>query len=106
MALVASSPAKPTAQTSKLPGVAGRCRPQTFSRYRHAGLPNHRPSRGLTESLTHLGPTEWQTIIARLRRARLLAGGDPHNPGQLDTHPLVREYFGEQLSIQRPEAWK
>src|SRR5262249_47414373 len=71
-----------------------------------AGLPNQRPWRGLTESLTHLGPTEWQTIIARLRRARLLAGGDPHNPGQLDTHPLVREYFGEQLSIQRPEAWK
>jgi hypothetical protein len=61
---------------------------------------------GLTESLTHVGPTEWRTIIARLRRARLLAGEDPHNPGHLDTHPLVREYFGEQLSIQRAEAWK
>jgi serine/threonine protein kinase/tetratricopeptide (TPR) repeat protein len=61
---------------------------------------------GLTESLTDLRPTERQTILAKLRRARLLAGEDPHNPGQLDTHPLVREYFGEQLRSQRTEAWK
>ena len=33
---------------------------------------------GLTESLTDLSPTEWQTILAKLRRARLLAGEDPH----------------------------
>src|SRR4029077_4093432 len=44
--------------------------------------------------------------LARLRRARLLAGEDPQNPGHLDTHPLVREYFGEQLRSQRIEAWK
>jgi serine/threonine protein kinase len=61
---------------------------------------------GLTESLTDLRPTEWRTILARLRRARLLAGEDPHNPGQLDTHPLVREYFGEQLRSQKADAWK
>ena len=29
---------------------------------------------GLTESLTDLSPSEWRTILARLRRARLLAG--------------------------------
>jgi serine/threonine protein kinase/tetratricopeptide (TPR) repeat protein len=61
---------------------------------------------GLTESLTDLRPTEWRTILARLRRARLLAGEDPHNPGHLDTHPLVREYFGEQLRSQQTDAWK
>jgi predicted ATPase len=61
---------------------------------------------GLTESLTDLRPTEWQTILARLRRARLLAREDPHNPGQLDTHPLIREYFGEQLRSQQANAWK
>ena len=44
---------------------------------------------GLTESLTNLSPTEWRTILTRLRRARLLAGEDPHNPGYADTHPLV-----------------
>jgi predicted ATPase len=61
---------------------------------------------GLTESLTNLSPTEWRTILARLRRARLLAGEDPHNPGYVDTHPLVREYHGEQLRGQRSDAWK
>jgi tetratricopeptide (TPR) repeat protein len=61
---------------------------------------------GLTESLTNLSPTEWRTILARLRRARLLAGEDPYNPGYVDTHPLVREYYGEQLRGQRSEAWK
>jgi hypothetical protein len=61
---------------------------------------------GLTESLTNLSPTEWRAILARLRRARLLAGEDPHNPGYVDTHPLVREYYGEQLRGQQSDAWK
>ena len=61
---------------------------------------------GLTESLTDLSPSEWQMILARLRRARLLTGEDPHNPGHLDAHPLVREYFGEQLRDRQADAWK
>jgi hypothetical protein len=59
-----------------------------------------------TESLTDLRPTEWPTILAKLRRAKLLAREDTHNPGQLDTHPLVREYFGEQLRSQQTGGWK
>src|SRR3979411_464137 len=35
--------------------------------------------RDLTESLTDLSSTDWRTILARLRRARLLAREDPHN---------------------------
>jgi hypothetical protein len=61
---------------------------------------------GLTESLTDLLPSEWQSILTKLRRARLIAGEDPTNPGQLDTHPLVREYFGEQLRSQGADSWK
>jgi Protein kinase domain/NACHT domain len=61
---------------------------------------------GLTEPLANLSPTEWRTLLARLRRARLLAAEDPHNRGHLDTHPLVREYLGEQLRSQQTEAWK
>ena len=61
---------------------------------------------GLTESLTDMRPAEWRTILARLRRARLVAGEDLHNPGCLDMHPLIREYFGEQLRNQQPDAWK
>jgi predicted ATPase len=60
----------------------------------------------LTESLTELSPAEWRTLLARLRRARLLTGEDPHHPGEVDAHPLVREYFREQLRHQRTEAWK
>jgi Protein kinase domain/NACHT domain len=62
--------------------------------------------RGLTEFLTDLSPTEWQMILARLRRAKLLAPEDPHHPGHLDSHPLVREYFGEQFRNQQTDAWK
>jgi predicted ATPase len=64
------------------------------------------PIPGLTESLTDMSPTEWRTRLARLRRARLLTGEDPHNPGHLDAHPLVREYFGEQLRTRRTRAWQ
>ena len=60
----------------------------------------------LTESLTGLSLTEWRTFLARLRRARLIAGEDPLQPGQLDAHPLVREYFGEQLRNEQTDAWK
>jgi len=62
--------------------------------------------RGLTESLIDLSQSEWQTTLARLRRARLLAGEDPQNRGHLDTHPLVREYYGEQLRSQQEQAWR
>jgi serine/threonine protein kinase len=61
---------------------------------------------GLTEALINLSPGEWRMILTKLRRAKLLAREDPHNPGHLDTHPLVREYFGEQLRSHRTEAWK
>jgi tetratricopeptide (TPR) repeat protein len=61
---------------------------------------------GLTESLSDLNPTDWRTILAKLRRARLVAGEDPYNPRHLDTHPLVREFFGDQLRSRQSEAWK
>jgi tetratricopeptide (TPR) repeat protein len=61
---------------------------------------------GLTEPLIGLRPERWRTILASLRRARLLAADDTNNPGQLDTHPLVREYFGEQLRSQLSAAWQ
>jgi hypothetical protein len=62
--------------------------------------------RGLTEPLADLARNEWRAILGRLRRASLLAGEDPQNPGCLDTHPLIREYFGEQLRSQQAPAWK
>ena len=35
-----------------------------------------------------------------------MAGDEPLNRGFLDTHPLVREYFGEQLRSLQNEAWR
>ena len=61
---------------------------------------------GLTEALTGLSVRQWKTILARLRRTRLLAGEDPYSRGDLDAHPLVREYFGEELRNERDEAWR
>jgi serine/threonine protein kinase/predicted ATPase len=61
---------------------------------------------GLTESLTNLSPTEWRMIFGKLRRARLLGEEDPDNPGYLDAHPLVREYFGKQLRSLQTGPWK
>jgi hypothetical protein len=60
---------------------------------------------GLTEALTDVSPSERQTILGKLRRAGLLAGEDSHNQGDLDAHPLVREYFREQLGNERGAAW-
>jgi predicted ATPase len=71
-----------------------------------AALLNSPSIPGLTESLCDLSPIQWRTILARLRRTRLIAGEDPNNPGDLDTHPLIREFFGEQLRIQQIDAWK
>ena len=59
---------------------------------------------GLTESLMDLSPSEWRTTLARLRRARLLAGEDPHHPGHLDTHPLVREWVTGENWLRRAES--
>ena len=61
---------------------------------------------GVTGSLSNLSPAEWRTAITELRRSGLLSGKDPDNPAHLDAHPLVREYFGEQLRTQHTGAWK
>ena len=55
---------------------------------------------GLTESLTDLSPTEWRTILARLRRAnsRRRRSAQSWTSGYASS---VREYFGEQLRSQR-----
>jgi hypothetical protein len=64
------------------------------------------PGRRAKDWQSSLSSSEWRAILSRLRRTRLLVGEDPHNPGHLDTHPLVREYFGEQLRDRQADAWK
>ena len=60
----------------------------------------------LTESLVDLADKDWNQALSRLRSAKLLAEENPDDPGTLDAHPLVREYFGDKLQEENPKAWK
>jgi hypothetical protein len=62
--------------------------------------------KGLTDQIISLDDAEWQRAVTRLREVRLLAPLDPSAPDALDAHPLVREWFGEQLRMTNEEAWK
>jgi tetratricopeptide (TPR) repeat protein len=60
---------------------------------------------GLTESLQDLGHVRWNRLLEKLRRARLIAQNNTQDPDTVDAHPLIREYFGEQLRERYPDAW-
>jgi hypothetical protein len=61
---------------------------------------------GLTEPLVYLREEDWQLALFNLREQGLLLPADPHQPGTLDAHPLVRVYFQEELTTLRPQAWE
>ena len=61
---------------------------------------------GLTDAIIDLDEGAWQRAVARLRDVRLLAPRDPSAPDALDTHPLVREWFGQRLERTNPVAWR
>lgn len=66
---------------------------------------------GLTDSLftsedTALNDAAWEQVVTRLRHARLLLERDTSQPETLDAHPLVREYFGEELRQNNPDAFQ
>ncbi len=48
----------------------------------------------------------WNLALSNLRDHGLLLSADPHQPGTLDAHPLVRVFFQEDLEKHHPEAWK
>jgi tetratricopeptide (TPR) repeat protein len=62
--------------------------------------------RGLTKRLQKLNEYQWNLALDNLRQARLLDPKDPEAPDTLDCHPLIREYFGEQLEATAPAAWR
>jgi tetratricopeptide (TPR) repeat protein len=60
----------------------------------------------LTDALQPLTEEDWRRTLGRLRAAKLIADRDRVNPDTLDAHPLVREYFKQQLKRDRPGAWR
>jgi tetratricopeptide (TPR) repeat protein len=62
--------------------------------------------KGLTETIRPLSEHKWKQVLAKLRRAKLLLEPSENNPDTLDTHPLIREHFGQQLKRENPNAWK
>ena len=60
---------------------------------------------GLTSDLKKLPHEKWQIALNHLRKAGLLTNEDSE-PDKLDCHPLIREYFGEKLKKNNPDAWK
>jgi hypothetical protein len=61
---------------------------------------------GLTDAIIDLDEGEWRRAVTRLRDVRLLTPRDPSAPDGLDAHPLVREWFGEQLERRNSSAWQ
>jgi hypothetical protein len=62
--------------------------------------------KGLTDAIVKLDNGAWRRAVARLREVRLLAPLDPTAPDALDTHPLVREWFGARLRQTDETAWR
>ncbi|ESZ64761.1 hypothetical protein [Mesorhizobium sp. L103C131B0] len=61
------------------------------------------PITGLTDGV--LDHVTWATEIHALRRAGLIFAATPERAGELDTHPLIREFFGSDFRETNGEAW-
>ncbi len=60
----------------------------------------------LTKQIRKLGMAGQKDLIAKLRDLNLIAKASRHDGGKIDSHPLVREHFGEQLKTGYPDAWR
>ncbi|MFY9822352.1 MAG: TIR domain-containing protein [Thermoanaerobaculia bacterium] len=58
----------------------------------------------LTAPLRSLSPADWRRVLRRLTVLRLINVPVSATP-PIDSHPLLREYFAEQLRTCFPEAW-
>lgn len=68
---------------------------------------------GLTDVLHKLSEVDWQYAVNNLRELHLLSSPlslstleSFTQDNTLDCHPLLREYFSEQLRETNPEAWR
>ncbi|MBI5128266.1 MAG: toll/interleukin-1 receptor domain-containing protein [Rhodopseudomonas palustris] len=57
-------------------------------------------------SLRNLSSNEWLDAISALREVRLIAPIDRFSPSDLDTHPLIRDWFASRLQARDKNTWK
>jgi TIR domain-containing protein len=60
----------------------------------------------VTEPLLDLAQFQWNRLLNRLRGLRLVNFIGNGNSPAVDTHPLLRECFAEQVRTQFPAAWQ
>lgn len=60
----------------------------------------------LPASLEQVGDEAWDRCVGVLIELGLLYPEVAGPPGSLDAHPLVREYFRDELKEERPHLWK
>jgi len=64
----------------------------------------NKPIDGLSSTSIKFDRISWPLAVEGLREVKLLL---PETvPGEIDAHPLVREYFGERLRKAKPDAFK
>jgi hypothetical protein len=62
---------------------------------------------GLTELLAGLADADWHRVLARLDKLRLIHARHGETANRfVDTHPIIREHFAEQLREKNPDAWR
>lgn len=62
--------------------------------------------RGVTRHLAAADSRELWEAISRLRQWGMLAPPESLERPDLDTHPLIREYFGQMLRRRNPAGWR
>jgi len=65
---------------------------------------------GLTEPLVGVAEEDWNTALTQLAELGLIsrpsASPVPPSTFSVDAHPLVREYFAQQVRTENAEAWR
>ena len=59
----------------------------------------------LTKEIHRLSDEDFKRVVSRLRRAGLLTERDVQTPDALDAHPLIRQFFREQLQTEFARSW-
>ena len=56
--------------------------------------------------LSGLSDQEWMNLLFELRERKVLSASTEGRYGDVDAHPIVRQYFAKQIRARWPEQWK